>query len=121
MPRHAKATRTRLRAASEPHVQCPIELTMRTIGGKWKIPIIWQLTGGTRRFGELKKALPNITQKMLTVQLRELESAGVVHREVFPVVPPHVEYSLTDTGRSLKPIFTAMCNWGRQSLTKVGN
>lgn len=111
-----KSKSARRSTATEVHAQCPIELTMRTIGGKWKIPIIWQLTRGTRRFGELRRTLPNITQKMLTTQLRELESAGVVHRKVFPVVPPHVEYSLTDTGRSLKPIFNAMCKWGRQSL-----
>ena len=98
--------------------RCPIEHTMRTIGGKWKIPIIWQLTGETRRFGELKRLLPNITQKMLTTQLRELESAGVVNRHVFPVVPPHVEYSLTETGKTLKPIFNAMCKWGRNALDR---
>jgi len=113
-----QATRSRRKdsAGSAKCEQCPIEHTMRTIGGKWKIPIIWQLTSGTKRFGELKKLLPNITQKMLTAQLRELEAAGVVHRQVFPVVPPHVEYSLTEIGKSLKPIFNAMCKWGNNAL-----
>jgi len=116
-------TRSKAATQSSPKVcdqpmtgPCPIEHTMKTIGGKWKIPIIWQLTSGTKRFGELKRLLSAITQKMLTTQLRELEAAGVVNRHVFPVVPPHVEYSLTETGKTLKPIFTAMCKWGRNSM-----
>ncbi|NOX69888.1 MAG: helix-turn-helix transcriptional regulator [Gammaproteobacteria bacterium] len=116
MSRQVRPLNPRRRVPGVDSVGCPIEHTMRTIGGKWKIPIVWQLTDGTKRFGELRKLLPNITQKMLTTQLRELEAAGVVHRKVFPVVPPHVEYSLTETGRSLKPIFNAMCKWGKQSL-----
>ncbi len=116
MPNQAIQSRGGRSARNDSRSGCPIDHTMRTIGGKWKIPIIWQLTSGTKRFGELKKLLPNITQKMLTTQLRELEAASVVHREVYPVVPPHVEYSLTETGKSLKPILNAMCRWGRNSL-----
>jgi DNA-binding HxlR family transcriptional regulator len=81
------------------------------IGGRWKVPILWHLLGGTLRFSELKRALPQITQKMLTQQLRELERDGVVQRKVYPQVPPKVEYSVTERGASLKPVVEAMCRW----------
>ena len=92
---------------------CPFEITIDLIGGKWKPLIIWRLgRKGTLRFNELKSELPNITQKMLTQQLRELEADNLVARKVYPQVPPKVEYSLTDLGSSLMPILSMMCKWG---------
>ena len=91
---------------------CPVELTVWLIGDKWKILIIRDLLTGTKRFGELKKSLNNITQKVLTNKLREMEASGLVKRKVYPEVPPRVEYSLTDTGLSLKPILDSMVEWG---------
>lgn len=93
--------------------RCSLELTMDLIGGKWKLIILWHLLDGTKRFSELKRLLPNITQKMLTIQLRELEEKGLVNREVYPQVPPKVEYSLTQYGESLKPILNDICSWSR--------
>lgn len=91
---------------------CPIENTLKVLDGKWKVMILHELlTEGTLRFGELKRRVPGITQKMLTAQLRELEGKGVILREVYPIVPPKVEYSLTITGRSLKPVLDAMLEW----------
>src|ERR687895_1876761 len=92
--------------------QCPAEMTLEVIGGRWKVLIVWQLFQGQRRFSELFRALDGITQKMLTQQLRELEKDGIVHRQVYPQIPPKVEYSLTPLGESLKPIVDAMCEWG---------
>ena len=91
---------------------CPVEATLDLIGGKYKALILWHLSEGTLRFSELRKVIKNATPKMLTQQLRELESQALIHREVFPVVPPHVEYSLTELGRSLMPILVAMRDWG---------
>ena len=91
--------------------KCPAETTIDVIGGRWKVPIVWHLFSGTKRFSELRRALPDCTQKMLTQQLRELEEAGVVRRKVYPEVPPKVEYSLTGRGMSLKPVVKAMCAW----------
>ena len=93
--------------------RCPAEATLEVIGGRWKVPILWHLLKGTLRFSELRRALPGVTQKMLTQQLRELERQGVVRRTVYPQVPPKVEYSLTDRGASLKPVVDAMCKWGK--------
>ena len=93
--------------------QCPAETTIQLIGGRWKVPIVWHLFSGTLRFSELRRAMPGVTQKMLTQQLRELEADGVVSRKVYPEVPPKVEYSLTDRGRSLKPVVEAMCRWAK--------
>jgi len=94
---------------------CSVELTLQVIGGKWKPIIIHRLGNeGTLRFSEVKRSIPNITQKMLTQQLRELEADGVVHREVYPQVPPKVEYSLTELGRSIMPVIENLSDWGRK-------
>ena len=95
---------------------CPVTATISVIGGKWKTIILWILYKGTYRFSELKRMIPKITQKMLTQQLRELERDGIVHREVYPVVPPKVEYSLTERGHTLVPILRAMENWGETHM-----
>lgn len=92
---------------------CTFEITIDLIGGKWKPLIIWHLgNNGILRFNELKKTLPQITQKMLTQQLRELESDDLVSRKVYPQVPPKVEYTLTELGESIMPILKTMCIWG---------
>ncbi len=98
---------------------CPVAVTLDVIGGKWKGVVFYHLTGGPKRFNELRKILPNITQRMLTLQLRELESDGVVHREVYREVPPKVEYSLTPFGETLTPIFYSMREWGEQYKEKI--
>ena len=92
--------------------ECPVEITMGLIGDKWKILIIRDLLTGTKRFGELRKSLSGISQKVLTNNLRDMEKSKLIHREVFAEVPPRVEYSLTDTGWSLKPILDSMVKWG---------
>ena len=91
---------------------CPVEATLELIGGKYKALILWHLAENKLRFNELRKVITSATPKMLTQQLRELESQHLIHREVFPVIPPKVEYSLTETGRSLMPILVAMRDWG---------
>ena len=91
---------------------CPVAATLDLIGGKYKALILWQLADKKLRFSELRKVITNATPKMLTQQLRELEAQELIHREVFPVVPPRVEYSLTELGRSLLPILVAMRDWG---------
>ena len=91
---------------------CPVEATLELIGGKYKALILWHLSENKLRFSELRKVIKSATPKMLTQQLRELEAHNLIHREVFPVVPPHVEYSLTEAGRSLMPILVAMRDWG---------
>jgi DNA-binding HxlR family transcriptional regulator len=93
---------------------CEKELTLAVIGGKWKMLILWHLgKEGTKRFNELKSLMPGITQRMLVSQLRDLESDFIVHREVYPVVPPKVEYSLTEQGKTLMPILESMYDWGK--------
>ncbi len=93
---------------------CNVELTLQVIGGKWKPIIIYRLgNDGTLRFSEIKRAIPNITQKMLTQQLRELEADGVVLRTVFPQVPPRVDYGLTELGASVMPVIKSLCKWGK--------
>lgn len=95
-------------------INCEKELTLAVIGGKWKLIILWHLgLEGTKRFSELKKLIPHITQKMLTNQLRELEEDQLVFRKVYPVVPPRVEYTLTEHGESLIPVLKMMYNWGK--------
>ena len=93
---------------------CPVETTLTMIGDKWKVLILRDLMPGTKRFRELKKSIGSVSQKVLTAQLRDMEQNGLVHREVFAEVPPRVEYSLTELGRSLKPILDAMWNWGEE-------
>ena len=93
---------------------CPVETTLTMIGDKWKVLILRDLLSGTKRFGELKKSIGSVSQKVLTANLRDMEQNGLVHREVFAEVPPRVEYSLTELGRSLKPILDAMWNWGEE-------
>lgn len=91
---------------------CAVEVTLSVMGGTWKPIILFQLLHGKKRFGELGRAIPGITQRMLTLQLRELEAAGIVERTVYAEVPPRVDYALTALGRSLQPVLIAMCNWG---------
>ena len=91
---------------------CPVEATLDLIGGKYKALILWHLSDSKLRFSQLKKAIKNATPKMLTQQLRELEAQQLIHREVYPIIPPKVEYSLTELGRSLMPILVAMRDWG---------
>jgi len=98
------------------YIECPVEATLDVIGGKWKGVILFLLMDGTKRFNELQKALTKVTQRTLTNQLRELEADGLVHREIYPQVPPKVEYSLTKKGRSLKKVLTAMQSWGQKNL-----
>ncbi len=93
---------------------CPILTAISIIGGKWKIPILYNLRDGKMRFNELKRALPNVTQKMLTQQLRELEKDGLVSRKVYAQVPPKVEYSITPMAEKLEPILDSLCGWGRE-------
>ncbi|HBG5343298.1 TPA: helix-turn-helix transcriptional regulator [Clostridioides difficile] len=98
---------------------CPIEATLALIGGKYKTLILWHLKDTILRFNELKKLIPKATPKMLTQQLRELESDGLIIRVVYPVVPPKVEYSLSDFGKSIIPILDSMCDWGSDYLGKL--
>lgn len=91
---------------------CPVEVTLMLIGNKWKVLILRDLMDGTRRFGELKKSVGQISQKVLTSQLREMEAQGLVNRKVYAEVPPRVEYSLTKLGQSLKPVLDALRIWG---------
>ena len=91
---------------------CPVEITLQLISSKWTVLIIRELSTGTKRFGELKNSLENISQKVLTNNLKEMEQNGLLIRKVYPEVPPRVEYSLTQTGRSLQPILDSMFDWG---------
>ena len=95
---------------------CPVEATLDLIGGKYKALILWNLADGKLRFSQLRKKISKATPKILTQQLRELETHNLIHREVYPVIPPKVEYSLTETGRSLMPILIAMRDWGAQYM-----
>lgn len=98
---------------------CPVETTLMLISDRWKVLILRDLMQGTRRFGELKKSVGNISQKVLTANLRSMESCGLLSRKVYPEVPPRVEYTLTDTGYSLKPILDAMVEWGTEYQKKA--
>ncbi|MCC2128244.1 helix-turn-helix transcriptional regulator [Oscillospiraceae bacterium CLA-AA-H272] len=91
---------------------CPVETTLTLIGDKWKVLILRDLMPGTKRFGELRKSVGDVSQKVLAAQLRDMEKSGLVHREVYAEVPPRVEYSLTPLGRSLEPILDSMWAWG---------
>ncbi len=99
---------------------CPVEMTLQLIGDKWKVLIIRDLLTGTKRFNELKRSVTGITQKVLTSHLRAMEAAGLVNRKVYPEVPPRVEYTLTETGYSLKPILDSMVVWGTDYKKKIG-
>ena len=92
----------------------PVETTLTLIGDKWKVLILRDLLSGTKRFGELKRSIGSVSQKVLTAQLRAMEASGLVSRKVYPEVPPRVEYTLTETGYSLRPILDAMWDWGEQ-------
>lgn len=93
-------------------VECPVTRFLRVVGGKWKLLLVMHISQGTNRFGQLQRAIPAISKQMLTTQLRELEADGIVHREIFPVVPPRVEYTLTELGRSLLPVVGVVREWG---------
>lgn len=99
---------------------CPVETTLMLIGDKWKVLILRDLMNGTKRFGELKKSIGTVSQKVLTAQLRDMEEKGLLTRKVYAEVPPRVEYTLTETGYSLKPILDAMSAWGLDYKAKNG-
>jgi DNA-binding HxlR family transcriptional regulator len=102
-----------------PTYNCPVEATLDVIGGKWKALILFWLRDRVCRFGELRRRIPDVSERMLTQQLRELEGHGIVRRRVFPVVPPKVEYSLTPYGRTLRPITELMCAWGKKHVERL--
>jgi DNA-binding HxlR family transcriptional regulator len=102
-------------------VGCPVETTLDVIGGKWKGIILYHLIDGKKRFNEFRKLYPAITQRMLTLQLRELEKDGIVHREIYKEIPPKVEYSLTEFGSSLEPIILLMKDWGETHKNRIIN
>ena len=99
---------------------CAVEVTLSVMGGTWKPIVLFHLLHGTKRFSELSRAIPNVTQRMLTLQLRELEEAGIVARTVYAEVPPRVDYALTDMGRSRKPVLIAMRDWGMDYAQSQG-
>lgn len=100
-------------------IGCPVETTLNLIGGRWKVLILRELFKGVKRFGELRRSLTGITEKMLTQQLREMEENGIIHRKIYRQVPPRVDYSLTPLGESLKPILDVMRNWGVNYQDKI--
>lgn len=100
------------------HTACSVEIALDIIGGKWKGVILYHLLSGTKRFNELSRLIPSVTQRMLTQQLRQLEEDGIIDRKVYPVVPPKVEYSLTPTGQKLESILIQLRDWGREMRTK---
>lgn len=115
----SQATCGTQRCCAGKHYFCAVELALQVIGGKWKPVILWHLrTGERQRFGELRRRMPNVTQKMLTQQLRELEADGMVRREVYPQVPPRVEYSLTGLGLSVMPVLDQLSQWGARFETE---
>ena len=99
---------------------CPVETTLMLIGDKWKVLILRDLMDGTKRFGELKKSIGTVSQKVLTAQLRDMEEKGLLTRKVYAEVPPRVEYTLTETGDSLKPVLDSMWAWGLDYKAKNG-
>ncbi|RJX37148.1 transcriptional regulator [Paenibacillus pinisoli] len=101
------------------HFKKSVELTLKVMGGKWKLVILCHLMDGVKRFGELKRGMPDITQKMLTQQLRELEEDGIIHREVFVQVPPKVEYSLTEYGKTMESVLHVMAEWGERHQERI--
>ena len=107
-----------MKEQNKDYTTCPVEATLGLIQGKWKVVIMFRLKDGAKRFNELSRLLPNVTQRMLTKQLKELEKDGLVHREVYPEVPPRVVYSLTDLAFSLMPLMLSIKDWGREYLDK---
>ena len=105
-------------AAAKELPACPVETTLTLISSKWKVLIVRDLLVGTKRFGELQRSVGNVSQKVLTAQLREMEEDGLVDRKAYPEVPPRVEYSLTELGRSLEPVLSALWNWGETYQSK---
>lgn len=105
-------------AAAKELPACPVETTLTLISSKWKVLIVRDLLAGTKRFGELQRSVGNVSQKVLTAQLREMEEDGLVNRKVYPEVPPRVEYTLTELGRSLEPVLSALWNWGEAYQSK---
>ena len=105
------------RKNSRKEVSCHVETTLRVLGGRWKVLILYHLLDGTKRFSELTRLLKGVSARTLSKQLRELETDGVISRRVYPEVPPKVEYSLTESGRRLKPALTAMDDWGKRFET----
>jgi len=95
-----------------------VNLTIRVMGGKWKALLLWNLSSGTKRFSELQKLMEGVTQKMLTQQLRELEEDGLISRKIYPVVPPKVEYTISEYGKTLQPVLDAMSKWGDNHFQK---
>jgi DNA-binding HxlR family transcriptional regulator len=98
---------------------CPVDATIQLIGEKYKAVILWHLIEDKKRFSELKRLIPKATEKMLTQQLRDLEGDGLIIRKVYPVVPPKVEYSLSELGRSIVPVLDSMCSWGTDYLSML--
>lgn len=99
---------------------CALDVTMHYIGGKWKAIVLWYLKDGKLRFGELKARIPDITDKMLSLQLKALEEDGIIKRTIYAEVPPRVEYEYTEEGKSLLPVVKAIADWGRKKATKEG-
>lgn len=99
---------------------CALDVTMGYVGGKWKSVVLWYLHEGTKRFSELKRLIPSITEKMLSLQLKQLEKDGIIGRKVYAEVPPRVEYFLTEHGKTLIPMLQEMAKWGREKATKEG-
>ena len=106
------------RNASAKHLACPAEFTADLLGGRWKIVLLWYLLQRVQRFSDLHRAIPGITQKVLTHQLRDLEKSGLLTRTVYPEVPPKVEYHITSLGLTLKPVVDAMHQWGAEHASK---
>lgn len=103
-------------------ITCPMSLGINVLSGKWKLQILWNIyTKKTMRFNELQRTLGNITTKTLTEQLRELEEQRIIKRNVYPEVPPKVEYSFTEIGQTLEPVLKSLCDWGKQYLSKINN
>jgi DNA-binding HxlR family transcriptional regulator len=109
------------RLINHTNYNCPVELTLDIIGGKWKCLIIHHLIDGTKRFNELRRLIPKITQRMLTSQLRELEKDNIVNRKIYAVVPPKTEYSLSELGKSLEPVLWSMHEWGNVVINHKDN
>lgn len=104
----------------QPADACPVRAVLDVIGGKWKVLILWQLTGGACRYSDLNRRIPDVSERMLVKQLGELVADGLVHREAYPQVPPRVEYALTETGGSLTPLLNQLAEWGLEHLDGKG-